>query len=281
MKKLKEFDESFQPELNSRIKIINKGKFVLRIESKIYDYFEKQLEWIINNEELEYFVRPMVNRKDLNLISGYQSSEKLRNCAANIMTLLAQKAIELPAKLKDAGEYIYTCKRGKEIVQEIISESRFSGRVLIVYDPLKRQLLINGEEKLKEEAQSCLLQQFTEFNKCISFDPMDLPDSRIFFQIRRKAIKIAKDYDCGLKYQQDTDPKNSKLVIISNNHDNDERVREKDRERNRIERFSCLTEQLFKEFDLKRDKDSGKLKSSLVHDQADVDSCTCHSPRHL
>jgi len=281
MKKLKEFDETYQPELGSRIKIMNKGKFVLRIESKIFDYFEHQIQSIIYKDELEFFVRAMVNRKDLNLISGYQSSQTLRNCASKIMKLLGQRAIELPEKQKEAGEYLLTCSRGKEIVQEIVSDSRYNGKVLIVYDSWRRQLLINGEEKLKEEAEVCLLQRFTDFFKYISFDVMDLPDPRIFFQMRRKAIRIAKDFDCGFKFQQDRDPKKSYLMIISNNFDLDERIRDKDRERNRLERFTCLTEQLLKEFGLKRQKDSGKLQSSSIQGQPEEDSCRHHSHRHL
>ena len=281
MKKLKEFDESFQPELGSRIKIMNKGKFVLRIESKMFDYFEAQIQSIINFHELEFFVRPMVNRKDLNLTSSHQSPETLRNCASEIMKLLGQRSVELPGEMAEAGDYIYTCSRGRQIVQEIISDSRFKGYVLIVYDNWKRHLLINGEEKRKAEAEKCLLQCFVEFYKHVKFDQMKLADPRIFFQLRRKATKIAKDFDCGFKFHQESDPKKSYLMIVSHNFDQNDRLREKDRELNRIERLNCVIAQLEAEFASKRIKDSTKFQCTGIQDGAEFESCNLNSSRHV
>lgn len=151
MRSLTEKSEKWNEKLNSRVKILFKGKFVLRIDDTIFTYFEDLINNTVYEHKIESFVRPMLKRKDLHLMSSNQSSESLRNCSSAIMKILSHSYIELDDIDMVYGNYHYTCERGREIIEGM--NRKYKGTVFLRFDIRKNKLVMNGKESDKKDAE--------------------------------------------------------------------------------------------------------------------------------
>jgi len=215
MQKLKsEFDGKFMEKLNSKVRVLFKGKYILRIDDEMYDKFSTKIKQMIHESSLGFSERKMIRRTDVTLYSSFDAAESMRSCSTNIMKLLAPTYLDIDDQQKVNISYIVNTKPGKEFL--VFINNYFKGRVVVRFELLTSRFIFNGVHSDKHLAQTQVQRFIASFATKIKEDLIHLKNPRAFLNTKRKIMTFAEELDCKVVTTKSAGSQDEpSLVILS------------------------------------------------------------------
>lgn len=158
-KLMKDVNLTKHPELNARVMVRFRGKYIVRVDKEVYDIFAQLIEEQIAKYNVAKLVKFQINRVDLTLFSSGDEAGKLHACVNSIMDILATEDYVLPQALKKYDVYPIVSKSGQKFIEFVNSYKKYQGYVYLRYEAKTQRILINGDKLYKEEIKN----YFTEW----------------------------------------------------------------------------------------------------------------------
>jgi hypothetical protein len=150
---LDQINMKFNKDLDSRVMLRFRGKYIVKIDMKIYNIFKEAIDRLVMINNITKNVKYQINRVDLVLFSTDDEIKKLQSCVNEIMDILATDDFTLPPKLQEFDLYPITSTICQKFIDQEINKY-YRGQVYLRFEEKTQRLLINGVADKKKEAIS-------------------------------------------------------------------------------------------------------------------------------
>lgn len=144
----KKHNGKLKKELQSKVKMSFKGKYVIQIEEHTYKNFMEEIKAVISHNGLPSSVKQLIKKREISLFGTDEKMGAMRNCVKEIMSLLQTTTMKLDPDCYKFESYALKCEAGEEIRSR--SNNKFSGKASCSYDPSTNELTFKGTEKSRQ-----------------------------------------------------------------------------------------------------------------------------------
>ena len=197
---IREYNLKHIKDLNSRVRICFKGKYVLQIDDYIYRNFRDKIQTTIKEANLQYFVKEMIRRREVTITGSHEKIDSMQKCVKDIMSFLSPKNYPIKDELAKCDSFALKSKVGETFLDKYNNKN--NGKAFARYDSKANRLYIRGELTRREDFYKKLMTWAASFNRSIKTEKYELVNPRRFFKNKKEAFDFARKYDSTLRYTQ-------------------------------------------------------------------------------
>jgi len=231
----------FVPELNSRIKINFKGKYVLQIQEDIYRNFKKKITDCIENLGLQSSVKPLIKRRELTIQGSYEKVENIKKCVKEIMSFLYPKPVSFDKELAKNYHYLLTSRPGTDCISRL--NNKFSNKAYGWFDHKVQRFFLRGDTESQTNYIRLLESWMHNYKTHLKKDEYVLPNPRIYFKRIRDAKAYASRFDIAIKYNE-----SEKRLDLIYSLCEDESLKVQKHKEKEIDKLKNILDEMFKTF---------------------------------
>jgi len=130
-------------ELDSRIRVTFKGKYIIRIDDDTFRNFEHKIKETISKTGLQLKVKMLLRRREIEIQGSHEKVLDMRNCVKEIMGFLFPKVHALRPDLQKYDLFSLKSKQGQDQLSKL--NNKFSGKAFGRFDSRLNNLTIRGD----------------------------------------------------------------------------------------------------------------------------------------
>lgn len=242
------------PDLNSRVKINFKGKYVLQIQEEIYRNFKRKITDCIENHGLQSSVKPLIKRRELTIQGSYEKVDNIKKCVREIMNFLYPKPWNFDKELAKNDHYLLTSRPGVDHISRL--NNKFSSKAFGWFDHRVQRFFLRGDTDSRTSYIKLLESWMYNYKVCIKIDSYVLTNPRIYFKRIREVKECATRYGIAIKYNESQ----RRLDLIYSLCEDESLKLQKFKEKD-VEKLKQYMDDIFKTY-----SDSSFNNSSVRHD---------------